>query len=101
MTLADFDLILKIGNSIGVIGVLFLIVYGFMRGDIVPRPTVDRLIVLYEKQADHMALRVFDRLESNDKAVAKLFDAILVRIESSETQLLERLDIHGHTHPSP
>ena len=63
--LQSFELLLKVIDALGGIGVLIFLVWAFYRGDLIPKSILNRILEVYEKQ---MAERILTRL---DEALAE------------------------------
>ncbi len=66
--LQSFELLLKVIDALGGIGVLIFLVWAFYRGDLIPKSILNRILEVYEKQMADMTERILTRL---DEALAE------------------------------
>lgn len=69
--------VLQIAETLGALGILALLSWGFWKGEIIPRKVMDRLIEVYRTQTE----------KTNGKMIGKLDDMLEQQVRSRENML--------------
>ncbi len=63
MELTDINTVLQIINTAGIAGVLLWVVFLFLKGDIINKGMLDRILDVYDQRLEDLTTRILTRLE--------------------------------------